>query len=350
MVKKLCFIEKDSSTIEAKIKKILKLGYLKRNRWEDTNRVCVLPNQQSYITTLVEPKELISSIQEYNEDNQKTIISDLYQGMEDPNVLYVISTHYNSTKNINMFEGDCFVSNYVLINSEEHNTTVKGGKTVKLLDFIQLSRFDPREEVVHVNDFSNISDEELDAWEYYFGYLAAAPHFHFASKQNAVNFRNSTKHAINIYDLINYIKDLINNDSKTKQTSFGMPYLYIKNNPKCYSTNITPKELELLRKSCSELLETEIGINNFNSDNFNKAQHSKKIIENLSNISQQQFFGLEAVYLDLWVLAKMLEEEGRGGKAALKLATKILTGGSCEQEMFRIKSKQQKKEYLNEKL
>lgn len=329
----LITITPDSSTLQDKINKLQTFQYCYRNRWESAARCCVLPSNDAYSRLILVRKKEIESASQcvYNARRNKTINSKIYKSVPNRNILFSSVTSCNDNQNLDSTTNDSFVSTYVLLTNNSFQTTVRGGLIVSSLDFMQLSRYDPREEVLHQNDLSAIDSKELDAYLYYFGLQSPTPHMHFASLDNAVAFGNSTKLAINLFKLLEYIMDLMQNKPLAMISDFNMPYMLIKDNPKLYKTKLYDSNIvDCL--NFSKNLSTNDAINNIkNTINTTKTKQSQKIFNNMLNSCDEEgveLYGLEAVFMDLWSLACMHFSENLDLSDELALALKIISGGS----------------------
>ena len=299
---KLIIAKADKTSLEDKIKKVKNLGYLSRNLWGNPNRVCILETEEDYLNFYCTSKNEVETVKNYNEKTGKSIITTYFSSIDFPNYLFVRVLHYNSDSSLEEFYGDGFVSVSVLLDSNTHKTKIKGGQTAELLDFVQLYRYDPCEEHCHVNNLSNIPEEQVGLYTRYFGLKCPAPHFHFASKTNAEMNEEPSSLGINLYKLIAYIEDLMYEENEElNKFSLGLPYLQIKNNPSIYQTTTSSSFLNILERHerfNSKMLE-EISSMVY----LNKALIANNIAGSMINSTISEFSGLQAVYIDLLILA-----------------------------------------------
>ncbi|MBO5310312.1 MAG: hypothetical protein J6A98_03855 [Clostridia bacterium] len=291
----------DKSSFQEKLKLLVNLGYLNRNRWDNTARICVLENEENYTNLLFCRKTEFEEFKIFNSQRYKTIITTIFQPIT-TDFLFATTLHYSKNLPLEHYEGEAFVSTSALLNSKTTKSCLKGGKTQELLDFIQLSRYDPVEEHHHVNDLSKIPEEQLSLFNKYFGQLCPAPHFHFASKQNADLFLNPTHLAINLFSLIHYVEDILKNDEPILQKyNLGLPILEIQNHPEIYQTTTNLSLYKIIKKYGGYTPKLQEDLTQL--IHFNKSEQAKKIADNMLNSKTSYLNGLKALYVDLILLA-----------------------------------------------
>lgn len=331
----LITIVPDNSSLQDKINSIQTLQYCKRNWWETPARKGVLTTNDNYQQLiLIRKKELESERQcVYNPRSNKTINSKIYKTVPSSNILFSSVVSCSGNENLESYTEDSFVSTYALLTNNITPITATGGRNVLALDFIQLSRYDPRETITHQNDLSSIPPNELTAYLHYFGLQSPTPHMHFACLDNAINYNDSTKLAINLFKLLEYIMDLMQDKPLSTITNFNMPYLMIKNNPKLYKTKLYDSNIvDCL--NLSKGLSSQDAVDNIkNTLNTTKTKQSQKMFDNMLNSCDDdgvELFGLEAVFMDLWTLACKHYSNNQDLSDELALALKIISGGSNE--------------------
>lgn len=333
--KKNFVVEEDESSVDVRYIALKSLGYLFKNMWERNDKTLTLSSDEEYTKYIFcEKQEFLKQQIEYNSDRDKTIMTDLYQvsGRES-----LISAVYSfSGSDVSDNNQDHFVSVYYLGSSK----TEKVNNEKKVLNFVQLCRYDPVEKHEHLNNFSNFqfdeNSNEENLYLYYFGKKVKAPHFHFASRRNAENLGKASGLAIDLDMLIEYLEDLNDgekNHPDIEKYNLGLPFLEIKKNPSMYKTSVERKNIPELCKIIT------------------KSDASKRIVQNLLTSPRGKVEGVYAVITDLLVLKALHDDRGSPRVMEMKLAAKIMCGKIDEpilddvcEELVRQKSERRKRE------
>ena len=306
----------DDSDYKEKLDKIKKSNYFKRNIWTTKTRTYILSNDNDYPRFLLKSKNVIEESTVYNEETGKTINSTIYTD-ENEKFLYSTVMHFSDNVDANDYMGQVYSSLYMFISAQEYSSTGKGNRIVTSLPCVQLSRYDPIAKFLHVNDFDGIDESILEVYVKYYKQKADVPHFHFAINSNAKRSGDPLSLAMNLDNLIKYVRDLreANDNSPLLSDNLGLPYLYIKNNPGIYTTNITPK---MMMKICN---------GEMNMSNFAKLKINMEDLYNTNNRKRKNAMsGIDAVLCDLLLLKYF---HGTGGlQYELELATKLMSAGT----------------------
>ena len=366
-------VRMDSSTYEKKKEELRKKGYYRLDRWDVPAFNYVLPRGENYINYIIESKgEESAKTREVDIESEirlKTeITTQLYRGdveLGHERLLFasVSSISYRGTT----FTPDLdpFVGLYVLTNvtvEDEH------------LQFIQLTRYDPVGQGLHINDLSKKERKERAAYEYYFGTTVPYPHMHFGNLCDAEKCGVATKNAISLYKLLEYLVDLKkeNNEHGALDFDLGMPYHELqeatKRGENLYQTTY-PKEAAVILDEFWKILKKK----QYNSADIERAidaaeqglcdiiysieggkivakskkETTNKMVKNLFNGSNKleeseetiTFEGLDAVIIDVLYLLMgycRLRKHGNNENFDLseqfRVAMNVMTGGSCSRE------------------
>ena len=320
---KIIIAKPDKSSFKEKLDSLIRCGYLKRNRWDSAARICVLESEEDYSDLYFCKKNEIEKFVRFNENRHKTIVTTVFRPCC-TNLLVATTLHYSENLPLKYYKGDAFASTSVLLNAQTTKTCLKGGETAELLDFVQLSRYDPVEEHYHVNDLSKIPNEQYELYSKYYKQVCPAPHFYFASKQNACLFGNPTHLAIDLHSLIHYVENLMNNHSSLQKDSMGLPIIKIKYNPKIYqtTTNISLFKIQKKYGVFSAELQKDVAT----LLNYSKANQAQKLANNMLNAKAHKFYGLQALYIDLILLAGLTDgfSPGLGGCEGAKIEDELM--------------------------
>lgn len=288
-------IKKDNSTIDEKYDSLIKARIAKKTRNTFNQKILTLENDAEYIRLLVKPKYRYATRTEENPAWNQKVLTDYFKDNEKN--LYVLQSNYSLQqhyalvgKKIKNFP-DMSVAMYVAINNNTRKENGRNNTQITTSESILLSRFDPGQKFTHNN---RIDDNPLKLKYFGTSIQPATPHFHYASKTQALTYNGTAEcDAISLDDLIRYVFELnkIKRNSELFLDDFSMPYLEIKFNPDLYQTN-------------SKILKL--------GDCIPQNYLLKKSFVFGSIDKRADLFGLEAVLFDLILLramVKLCEEE-----------------------------------------
>ena len=237
----------DNSNIDEKYDALNEARISKRTRNTYKAVILTLDNDKEYINLLLKPKYRFATRTEKNISRKQKVLTDYFK--DSSKNLYVLQTNYSLQRSQNLVARmitsvpEISISLYVSTNTELHEETGKGNKQIKTSELIQLSRFDPAQKFDHYNK-TQIGTLKYD----YFGdkIPAGVPHFHFASKTQALMYGDSVgSDAISLDNLIRYVGALRKNSRNIElwNDDLSMPYLELLSKPMLYQTNTKIQEL-----------------------------------------------------------------------------------------------------------
>lgn len=313
-------IEKDDSTIGEKYDSLIKSRIAKKTRNTFKQKILTLRSDIQYIMLLLKPKYRYATRSEENHNWQQKVLTDYFK--DSARNLYIMQTNFSLQKHAVLVGNkikeypDMSVAMYVAINKESREENGKNNKKITTAEMVLLSRFDPGQKFDHIN---MIEENTLKAA--YFGQVVSPgePHFHFASRTQALKYNDTAGcDAISLDNLIQYISNLIRvkKNSELLRDDLSMPYLSIKYDPNLYQTSSKITRL---------------------ADAIPSKYLLKKSFMFGTVDSRADIFGLEAVLFDLILLRGLLRtSQAESGSMLLheltvKLASKIASAGICEE-------------------